>query len=175
MASRVGAYIRRNHLGLIAVFIALGGTTYAATTVDSGDIAKNAVRSKHIKAKQVKPGDLSPKARDGCPDGTRSFDPLCVRPATGSANFTDAVEFCRPRNLRLPGLTEAKALNVAHDIPGVSGSEQFWTDELNGPYAYVGGDYSDEGVTNVADLTSTGIVVLCVTEPREGGLTPTGP
>jgi hypothetical protein len=51
-------WIRSNVLGLVAIFIALGGTTYAAQKVDSGDIDKNAVKSKHIGSGQVKSGDI---------------------------------------------------------------------------------------------------------------------
>jgi hypothetical protein len=44
----------------LALFAALAtGGAYAAGQIGSGDIAKNAVRSKHIKAKQVKGADVA--------------------------------------------------------------------------------------------------------------------
>lgn len=58
-------------VGLLALFVALGGTAYAAATIGSSDIKKNAVLSKHIKDGQVKKADLgansvgSPKVIDG--------------------------------------------------------------------------------------------------------------
>ncbi len=47
-----------NVMATIAVFIAIGGTSYAASKVGSGDIKKNAVESKHIGSGQVKKKDL---------------------------------------------------------------------------------------------------------------------
>ncbi len=41
--SAVGRYVRRHHWGLIATFIALGGTAYAAT-----EIKRNSIKTKHI-------------------------------------------------------------------------------------------------------------------------------
>ena len=46
-------HIRSNVYGLLAVFIALGGTAWAASKIGPNDIAKNAVRAKHIKNSQV--------------------------------------------------------------------------------------------------------------------------
>jgi hypothetical protein len=56
--TRVSDHLRRNAYGLVAVFIALGGTTYAANKVGSADIERNAVKSKHIGAGQVKSADV---------------------------------------------------------------------------------------------------------------------
>jgi len=52
-------HFRRQFVGYLALFIALGGTTYAATTVGSADIKDNAVLSRHIKNGQVKHQDLA--------------------------------------------------------------------------------------------------------------------
>ena len=49
-----------NVMSVIAVFIALGGSAYAVMKIGPKDIRRNAVRSKHIKQGQVKPGDLAP-------------------------------------------------------------------------------------------------------------------
>ena len=46
-----------NTISLIALFVALGGTSYAVTQID-----KNSVRSKHIRNGQVKRGDLARNA-----------------------------------------------------------------------------------------------------------------
>jgi hypothetical protein len=42
----------------LALFLAVGGTTYAAATIGPGDIKDNAVRSNHIKDGEVKNQDL---------------------------------------------------------------------------------------------------------------------
>ena len=55
----LGRYLRQHHLALIALFVALSGTAYAAATIGSGDIERNAVRSKHIKRGNVRGSDLA--------------------------------------------------------------------------------------------------------------------
>ena len=49
----------------LALFVALGGTTYAAATIGAGDIKNDAVRSRHIKNGQVKNPDLAPNSVGG--------------------------------------------------------------------------------------------------------------
>jgi hypothetical protein len=51
-------YLRRHHVGLLALLIALGGTSYAAT-----QLPKNSVGTKQIKAKAVSEPKLAPKVR----------------------------------------------------------------------------------------------------------------
>jgi hypothetical protein len=55
----ISRYLRSNVLGLIAVFLAVGGVGYAA------GLKKNSVRSKQIKDGQVKLADVGPDAVDG--------------------------------------------------------------------------------------------------------------
>ena len=43
----------------LALFVALGGTTWAAAKIGSNDIKRNAVKSKHIKNKEVKRKDVA--------------------------------------------------------------------------------------------------------------------
>ena len=50
-------HIRNNVVGYIALFVALGGTTYAATELNKGE-----VKSRHIGAGQVKRSDISKRA-----------------------------------------------------------------------------------------------------------------
>ena len=57
MGNQVSDYLRRNVLGLVAIFIALGGVGWAATTAP-----KNSVVSKSIKDGQVKTRDLAKNA-----------------------------------------------------------------------------------------------------------------
>ena len=62
-----GSRIRRqinfaNVTALLALFIALGGTVYAAATIGASDIKRNAVRAKHIKANNVKRPDIAANA-----------------------------------------------------------------------------------------------------------------
>ena len=59
MLKEVGRYIRQHHLALIALFVALSGTAYAAATIGADDIKRNAVRSKHIKNANVRNSDIA--------------------------------------------------------------------------------------------------------------------
>lgn len=57
----VSRYIRSNVLGLVAIFIAIGGTAVALpgkSTVDSGDIRNGQVKSADIGTGQVRSGDI---------------------------------------------------------------------------------------------------------------------
>jgi hypothetical protein len=49
------AYLRRHHLAIVALFVALGGTSYAATQLPA-----NSVGSRQIRAGAVTPSKLSP-------------------------------------------------------------------------------------------------------------------
>ena len=51
-----------NLTSLLALFVALGGTVYAAATIGPSDIKRNAVRAKHIKANNVKRPDIAANA-----------------------------------------------------------------------------------------------------------------
>ena len=66
MSQQISAYIRQNILGLVAIFIALGGVSWAASS-----LPKNSVTSKQLRNGQVKAADLAansvtgPKVADG--------------------------------------------------------------------------------------------------------------
>jgi hypothetical protein len=59
---RLSTHIARNALGYLALAVALSGTGYAAAKLGPDDIAKNAIRSKHIAPKQVKAADANRKS-----------------------------------------------------------------------------------------------------------------
>jgi hypothetical protein len=44
----IKTYLHRHHAGLLALFVALGGTSYAAATVGSQDIQQRAVQTRHL-------------------------------------------------------------------------------------------------------------------------------
>jgi hypothetical protein len=55
---RLRAHFRQQLVAYLALFVALGGTTYAAATIGASNIKNDAVRSRHIKDGQVKNADL---------------------------------------------------------------------------------------------------------------------
>jgi hypothetical protein len=65
MAARIARHVRRHGYGIVAIFIALGGSAYAAATIGSKDIKPDAVRSKHVKDGQIKSPDIDPAALQG--------------------------------------------------------------------------------------------------------------
>ena len=50
--------LRQQFVGYLALFVALGGTAYAAATIGPGQIKNDAVRSRHIDNGEVKNADL---------------------------------------------------------------------------------------------------------------------
>src|SRR5918996_4685603 len=62
---RASDWIRGNVLGLVAIFIALGGTAYAthpggANTISSGDIINGEVKSGDVGDAEIKGADVAP-------------------------------------------------------------------------------------------------------------------
>jgi hypothetical protein len=57
---RAGAYLRRNHLALLALFFALGGSAYAAGTAL---LPKNSVGSRQVINGSLQTADLSKRAK----------------------------------------------------------------------------------------------------------------
>src|SRR3954447_23380786 len=52
------SYIRRNHLALVALFIALGGTSYAAAKLPRNSVGTKQVINRSLLAKDFKKGQL---------------------------------------------------------------------------------------------------------------------
>lgn len=61
MIRRVGAYLARNHIALLALFIALGGTSYAVSrnSVGTSQIRNNSVRSVDVRNDNRRGGGLT--------------------------------------------------------------------------------------------------------------------
>ena len=60
MLGKIGTYLRHNHVGLLALFVALGGTSYAA---GNALLPKNSVGSKQVRNASLQTVDLSKRAR----------------------------------------------------------------------------------------------------------------
>jgi hypothetical protein len=62
MLARLAHYLRAHHIALMALFVALGGTSYAATQLPT-----NSVGSKQIQDGQVKKSDIASSLRHTAP------------------------------------------------------------------------------------------------------------
>jgi hypothetical protein len=87
MTRGFGRFLRRNTIALLALFVALGGTTYAAST---GLIGKNTVASPQVVNGSLQTKDLSKKARKAL-KGNRGLRGLRgPKGATGATGATGA-------------------------------------------------------------------------------------
>lgn len=55
-------HLRSNVLGLVAIFIAISGTAWAAGTIGAGELQNNAVHSSHIKPAAIGPSEIQKDA-----------------------------------------------------------------------------------------------------------------
>jgi hypothetical protein len=60
--SGLSTYLRRHHIGLLALFIALGGTSYAAATLSANSVGSRELRQDAVRSAEVKDGSI--KRRD---------------------------------------------------------------------------------------------------------------
>ena len=59
-------YLKRHHIGLLALFIALGGTSYAAATLPANSVGTKQIKKNAVtKAKIRKNSVTSVKVKDG--------------------------------------------------------------------------------------------------------------
>jgi hypothetical protein len=91
-----------NVIATLAMFVALGGSTYAVATIGADDIKRNAVRSKHIKkravtSRKIDSGAIRAKALG--PISTRSSG-ATLQPG---ASLPSASVSCRPGEQAIGG------------------------------------------------------------------------
>ena len=83
-------------------------------------------------------------------------------------SFYDSISYCAEAGLRLPSLSEAMTLASLFDVPGVSGTDYFWTDAIffvpsdSNEYAYVVSDAGSTFATLTSDATPK---TVCVGDP----------
>lgn len=152
-------------MAAIGCFVALAtGTAYAANTVFSTDIVDGEVKSVDIGNNEIGSGDVKDNSINTfdvhsflgvdvvddtltsadiqestlfrCHAGAVVLGRLCA--GGGSAgSLATALNTCGAIGLRLPTWGEAHLLGRNQDVPGVSASQRFWTDEIV--------DWADQG------------------------------
>jgi hypothetical protein len=111
-----------NVMSLIAVFVVLGGSAYAAKKLSGKTIKNNTIAKKKLKKNVL-------KGLDTCPSSApTNLNGLCYGPAQAATDWDTAnQQVCRPQGLRAPTIGEA--LLVMTHVGGGPGNET-WTDEV---------------------------------------------
>ena len=181
-----------NVVSTLALFLALGGgAVWAAGKLGSGDIKRNAIRSKHVKPNAVKGSDVaefslgqvptafnadrldgldSSELRASCPAGTSPFAGVCIETAPREQlSYTAANAVCAALGRRLPTFPELDAfrLSPAGQLSGFEWIGDHDTDTAGGgQFGAVVLAISDSGATEAHDIAgSVPDPYRCVTGP----------
>jgi hypothetical protein len=175
MRQRIRSHLTyANVMSTLAVFLVIGGGTALASYVvsNNGQIGPNTVSGHkpfpgehaNIIAGTINGTDIADQSGvDTCKSAlTKKFGAICAGSDGGSRQWQDAIRYCAARGLRLPTTTEAAALAAKYDVPGVSNSQYFWTDEnLDTTHVIV----IDEGGGLTGDTQDSSHQTVCVTDP----------
>jgi hypothetical protein len=166
-----------NVVSLAALFVALGGTAMAAYVVSSNSQIGPGTVSGHkpptgkhanIIANSINGKDIADRSGvDTCQTPlTAKFGPICAGSDGGARTYNGATSYCAGFGLRLPSLSEAIMLAENYDVPGVSGTQIFWTDEeaaYNGQHFF---EVVKEDGTRIAPQDGTqSFQTVCVADP----------
>jgi hypothetical protein len=145
MLAKVGRYIRQNHLALLALFVALGGTgACAAGKIGANGIRKNAIRSRHIKDGGVTGADVLDGGLTGADLQDDSITGADVQ--KGSLTGVDLQDGSLSRaDLMAETLTGATVLNGSLTGADVGAETLLGTNILNG--TLTSADVLDQGLT----------------------------
>lgn len=117
MATGLVSYLRRHHIGVLALFIALSGTAYAATlptnSVGGAQLKKNAVTSPKVKNRSLLARDF---ARGQLPRGARG--PAGPRGAQGPAGPAGPAGAAGATNATVRVGTEVAGISTASCLAG---------------------------------------------------------
>ena len=159
--------LRRHHstiVAYLALFLALGGVSaYAADKITSSEIARNAVRSKHVKNGQIKAPDLGAGAVRNAKLAANAVTGSKV--LNGSLKLADLGIKVTKVSVNVPSIGGDACDFVAVTVPGLDSSEgviaytnQGWDNRLVISGAESGGPSSSNAVTlRVCNWTGTPI------------------
>jgi hypothetical protein len=145
MLASVAAYIRRHHLGLIAVVIALGGTAVAASATNLSGRDQRA-------------------AAKACPKKTKHFGDYCVRDTGKDLEFRDALALCADKKMRLPSVTEAEYIARGYDLPLPGVHTAYWTYEFEAVDDVILGGQDSGSFASGTPEPGNNNYVLCISD-----------
>jgi hypothetical protein len=178
-----------NVMATLAVFLLIGGGTAMAAYVVSSNsqigpgtvsghkppsgahanLIAGSVNGSDVADNSLTGADVADQTVATCKTPlTARFGPICVGSDGGIRTWQQADSYCASFGLRLPTLAEASTLGQRYDVPGVSGSEAFWTADLyyypaqQANYAYL---EDDTGTDINADVLTGMWKTVCVTDP----------
>jgi hypothetical protein len=166
-----------NVVSTLCLILLLGGGTALASViitknsqVDSGTISGH--KPPHGDHANIIAGSISGKdiadrsGVDTCKTPLLAkFGPICAGSDGVTRTWNNAIAYCSSFGLRLPTYSEAQALARNYDVPGVSGSDFFWTDDGWSDGA-VNRAYGIGESGNTLDDSQSGInKTVCVTDP----------
>lgn len=80
MTTRIGRHLRANVVGYLALFVALGGSAaYAADKIGGGEIARDAIRAKHLKPGAVGSAAVANDSLGGADVKESALDPAVLQ------------------------------------------------------------------------------------------------
>jgi hypothetical protein len=120
MVAGLVSYLRRHHIGVLALFVALSGTAYAATlprnSVGAPQLKKNAVTSAKVKNRSLLARDF---ARGQLPAGPRGPQgPVGPRGERGERGLTGPTGAAGATNVTVREGTEESGVSTASCLAG---------------------------------------------------------
>jgi hypothetical protein len=136
------------------------------SSVGGSEIASNAVGAAEVADNSLTGADIEDNSGvDSCPTpATLRFGRICAGSDGTARNLGAGLSYCAGLDLRLPTVGEGVALALNNDVPGVSASDFFWTDEQ----VYISGlrplAVDEDGGVNIPAGDSV-YPTVCVTTP----------
>jgi hypothetical protein len=177
-----------NVMVTILAFVVLGGGTALADYVISSNsqigpgtvsghkllpgnhanVIAGSVNGMDVADSSLTGADLADRTVDTCKTPlVARFGPICAGSDGGARTWLGARSYCAGLNLRLPSFSEATALALNYDVPGVSDTDLFWTDS---PFAYNNAirawSIGEDGQTVFAADWDNPNQTVCVTDPQ---------
>jgi hypothetical protein len=132
--SLVRRWLRQHYVGLLALFVALGGTSYAASKIHSNDIARNAIVSRHVAEDALRGKDVKNIKRGDISDRSLTAADIAPDSIGGEQTDEESLEMTRvvARFNVTPNLTLGPDSDPTFELPGR------WTQHANERDQFIG-------------------------------------